>query len=147
VRLVFSGHRNYATEDVSPDALRTRCSRHGNTGCFHHNVQWREQDDVLTITFSPVIILNSELDEAARREALQHEHEQRHFRDFRGLASSSGLICSEWYGRGATPLPTYTTAGHGSSMISAAPRVPSIIASEPWSRSVMNLVPRGRAEI
>jgi hypothetical protein len=75
---------NCATEVVSPEALRTRCSRHGNTGCFQHNGQWREHNDVLTVTFSPIIILNNQLDDTARQEALRHE--QRHFRDFRGLA-------------------------------------------------------------
>ncbi|MBI5055069.1 MAG: hypothetical protein HZB61_00435 [Nitrospirae bacterium] len=83
MRLLFTGHNNHRVENVPLETLGRRCERHGGTGCFKHNGQWSEEDNVLRVTFSPVIYINSGLDETAAADALSHE--QRHLRDFQTL--------------------------------------------------------------
>jgi len=85
MRLKFTGHNTKPQiKYVNPETLRKRCGKPQNTACFNENSQWTEKNNVLKITFNPVIYLNNKLKGSAKKEALAHE--KRHFRDFRGLA-------------------------------------------------------------
>jgi hypothetical protein len=82
--LVFSGHRTVTVQHMPPADIRSRCNR--REGCFHHHGRPWEQDNVLSITFSPTIYLNNTLDPAEAAEV--ETHERRHYQDFLALAEA-----------------------------------------------------------
>lgn len=79
MRLNFSGHNGDSVVELPPEELRRRF--HRDTGYFHHNGNWSENNDAVTVTFNPTIYLNQDLQGQARDDALSHE--QRHREDFR----------------------------------------------------------------
>ena len=80
--LVFGGHRNWTVQQLSPDEIRRIC--HRREGCFKHRGRPWEQDNVLTISFTPTIYLNNEL--SPTEAANVQEHELGHYDDFLDLA-------------------------------------------------------------
>lgn len=82
MRLEFSGHRAVRVQLGTEDQVRQIAG--DPRGGFRHNGEWNEQDDVLTVTFSPIIRINQTLDANLRRRIEQHE--RRHFNDFKRLA-------------------------------------------------------------
>lgn len=82
MRLEFSGHRSVQVALATEDEVRRVAG--DPRGGFRHNGEWNEEDDVLTVRFSPVIKINRTLDASLRRQIEQHE--RHHFADFKRLA-------------------------------------------------------------
>ena len=83
MRLDFSGHNRDRVVELPVAELRRRFRR--DTAYFHHNGNWSENNDAVTVTFNPTIYVNQDLQGQARDEAMIHE--QRHLADFRRRAS------------------------------------------------------------
>lgn len=78
MQLNFSGHNTSAIKEMTPEELRRRFRE--DTGFFHHNGRWYEQDTVVMVTFNPMIYVNQDLQGQARADAMAHE--ERHLSDF-----------------------------------------------------------------
>ena len=80
MQLVFSGHH------VSPPPVRyvgehlDRPTYGDSDGCFLHHGSYYQEQDVLTVAFSPEILVVRGLDPVAESAVLTHEEE--HYRDF-----------------------------------------------------------------
>lgn len=79
MQLNFTGHDGSRTEELAPEVLLRRF--HRDTAHFHHNGNWNENGDVVTVTFNPMIYVNQDLQGQPLADAMQHE--ERHLADFR----------------------------------------------------------------
>jgi hypothetical protein len=88
VQIVFRGHGSVRVVRVAPSMLGSRCSNtHQDTGCFQYNRSWSDaRRGQVILTFRPTIYLNRSLSGDAEQDALDHEN--RHYNDFRSLATA-----------------------------------------------------------
>jgi hypothetical protein len=80
---LFSGHNNVNVVEATESEIRSLMPDE-NRGCFDYTWEYSIDDDDLTVTFTPDILINKALDRDEHRDV--ESHERRHFEDFRSLA-------------------------------------------------------------
>jgi hypothetical protein len=89
VTLDFRGHTRVRVVRVAASRLTRACrNTHQDTGCFEYEGAWRDLRGgrVINVRFRPTIYLNRSLSGNAAADALAHE--QRHFDDFKRIATA-----------------------------------------------------------